>query len=205
MPRGGRAAWDEAGPLVPQAGVPTPYDDGQAECPVCARVLVASAFDLWCPRCGEDIFLSGVRCELAMALQMAASPRWALVRAVQAFELAMRSLYRRAAHMKWGAAEAHRRVRKHGMALGKLPRVEAIFRDELGTDIRDVIEATSVLRAKRNVIVHKGSVIDEIAMARAPQIGRLGGDIKVTPEEVAESIDTIQRVIEGLYARLIRT
>ena len=57
----------------------------------------------------------------------------------------------------------------------------------------------------RNVILHKGGVIDEKALQRAPYIGRLESDIRVTPQEVAESIDTIQRVIEGVYARLIRT
>lgn len=207
MPRRRRGVWDKAGPLVPQEGVPAPYDDGQAPCPVCARVSVAFAFDPWCPGCGTDIFLPRVRYELTMARQMEASPRWAFVRAVQSLERALERLYWWATYTRWGPTEADARTSRQGMVWGNLPKVAEILRKEFGADVRDVVEAPGVLRLRptRNVILHKGGVIDEKALRRAPDIGRLGGDLKVTPEEVAESIDAIQRVIEGVYARLFRT
>ena len=142
-----------------------------------------------------------------MALRMEASPRWALVRAVQALERALERLCWWATYTRRGLPEADDQARRYERAWGNFPQVVAIFRKEFGTEVRDLVETPPLLglRRTRNLILHKGGVIDEKALRRAPDIGRLGSDLRVTPEEVAESIDAIRRVIEGVYARLFRT
>ena len=210
----------------PPAPVVMPYEEElrrDVTCPDCTLAHAVFGIAVWCPDCGNDIFLTHVAAELDVVRKVlgeiggrrkrlgtrvaARDIENALEDIVSAFEAVLKFTYKRSLIPTLGEDKAEQRLRGLRNAFQNPGRAAEILRNELCVDLvemigRDSQESLGRTFQKRHPIVHNLGVVDRKYLEQRGGMGGLGREIPLTAREVEEAVDLTERVLAGVYKSL---
>ena len=210
----------------PPRPVVMPYEEElrrNVTCPDCTLAHAVFGIAVWCPDCGNDIFLTHVAAELDVVRKVLGEvggrterlgPRVAardienaLEDAVSAFEAVLKFTYKRSLIPTLGEEQVERKLRGLGNAFQNPVRAAEILRNELYVELEELIgceSQESLWRTiqKRHPITHNLGVVDRKYLEQGGGIGGLGREVPLTAREVEEAVNLTERVLAGVYTSL---
>lgn len=192
-------------------------------CPKCGLNHSVYGLAVWCPDCGEDIFLTHVFAEVSVVRAMlsdvarrrellgvrvaAKDIENCLEDTVSIMEAVLRALVRRALLQRGtDNAGVERYFRKLGNAFQNLERTRDILLNEFGIDISEAlsVKALGDIAAtfeKRHPITHNLGVIDKKYLQRARTIEDEGKEVLVVDTEVEAALEAVVTLSGFVHSR----
>jgi hypothetical protein len=197
-------------------------------CPRCTLEHAVFGLAIWCPDCGDDIFMTHVaaecasltasladverRRELLGARVAARDIENGLEDVVSVFEATLASILRRALAARGTAPDEITTLldKKVRNGLQNVDRARELYREHLAVDLaRDLSpEDVQFLRAtfeKRHPITHNLGLVDRKYLRRAESEELEGRDVRVTAADVGRAIDLTVKVVGDAYRELFPT
>lgn len=197
-------------------------------CPTCTLEHAVFGLAIWCPDCGNDIFMTHVaaecasltasladverRRELLGARVAARDIENGLEDVVSVFEATLASILRHALAARGTAADELTTLfdKKVRNGLQNLDRARELYRDHLAVDLaRDIPpDDLQFLRAtfeKRHPITHNLGLVDRKYLRRAESEELEGRDVRVTAADVGRAIDLTVKVVGDAYREIFPT
>lgn len=194
-------------------------------CPYCGLDHAVYGLATWCPDCGRDIFMTHVKAECDVIRKMLSDydNRYAnlgsriaardvensLEDTVSIFEAVLKALFIRFQRERGEGMEAIQASMKRRVRNGfqNIRRSAEIVAQELGvplvtSDEEDSLEVLTAVFEKRHPITHNLGVIDRKYLENAISAEREGREIRVTCNEVVETIDLAYGILKSLHDRL---
>ena len=194
-------------------------------CPHCGLDHAVFGLATWCPDCGKDILLTHVQAEVSVVHTMLGDvarrgelfgPRIAardlencLEDAVSIFEAVMKAFLIRHLKDRGETEEAIQALLEERIRNGfqNIERAATIVQNRMGVDLFEGIPSETVQRTKttfekRHPITHNLGVMDRKYLADARQDAQEGRDVRVTGEEIMQSLDVCLSALTNLHARL---
>jgi hypothetical protein len=215
----------ESGPPPP---VYHPFEEALQRtvvCPKCGLDHGVFGLAVWCPDCGEDIFLTHVESELGVIQAMLSDvPRRGkelghriatrdvencLEDAVSTYEAVLRALVIRELKNRGHEPEEIQDVlnRRVGNRLQSVPLSQHTIRELLDVDIFETVQEEEIGRLrqtfeKRHPITHNLGVVDRKYLQRLRVAEREGREILVTADEVSNAIAIVLKIVSEFHRRL---
>lgn len=197
-------------------------------CPKCTLEHAVFGLAIWCPDCGDDIFMTHVvaecasltaslgdverRRELLGARVAARDIENGLEDVVSVFEATLASILRRALVARGTAVDdvtglLDKKVRN---GLQNVDRARELYREYLVVDLARSLspEDLQFLRTtfeKRHPITHNLGLVDRKYLRRAESVELEGRDVRVTAADVGRAIDLTVKVVGDAYLVLFPT
>jgi len=194
-------------------------------CPKCRLDHGVFGLAVWCPDCGEDIFLTHVETELQVLKTMLSDiPRRqsdlghriaardvenCLEDTVSVYEAVLRAMAVRELRKRGKSAEEVQDTlkRRVGNKLQNVPLSGEIVEQLLGVKLFESFQPEEIdgLRQtfeKRHPITHNLGVVDRKYLERLQTAEREGREILVRPNEVLDAIALVLKIVTDLHRRL---
>jgi len=194
-------------------------------CPVCGLDHGVFGLAVWCPDCGNDIFLTHVETELQVLKTMLSDiPRRrsdlghriaardaenCLEDVVSVYEAVLRAILTRELRTRGKTKEeVDYNLKRHvANKLQSIPRSSETIEQLLGVNLFALFQQPEIDRLretfeKRHPITHNLGVVDRKYLDRLRTAEREGREILVRPEDVHEAIDLVLKVVTALHGRL---
>ncbi len=194
-------------------------------CPKCGLDHGVFGLAVWCPDCGEDIFLTHVEAELRVIQTMLSDiprrrkdlgPRIAardeencLEDVVSVYEAVLRAIVVRELRNRGKTMEEIQDTlkRRVGNKLQSVLLSQETVEQLLGRRLFEPFEQQEIDRLrqtfeKRHPITHNLGVVDRKYLERLRTAEREGREIRVTPGEVSDAISVVLKIVTDLHRRL---
>jgi len=194
-------------------------------CPHCGLDHSVFGLAMWCPDCGEDIFMSHVKTEYAVVRKMlsdiqrrkdelgnrvaARDIENALEDIVSIFEAVLRVLLRRLLTEKGISNEEIEEIFKKRVRnkFQNVKRAQQLLKDKFNVDLfsnpkPEDIDFLNNVFEKRHPITHNLGVVDKRYLENARTAEKEGRDIRVTAEEIEKAIGISIHILEDFHSRL---
>lgn len=194
-------------------------------CPKCGLDHAVFGFALWCPDCGQDIFMTHVEAEYGVVHTMlddvnrrrkqfgarvaARDLENCLEDTVSIFEATLKAFVRRRLRSLGESDETieevlQKRVRN---SFQNIECAQGVAREYLGVELFEALSenevcALKVAFEKRHPITHNLGIIDRKYIERAMQAEQEGRDILVTADEINDAVAFCQKVLKGTHLRI---
>lgn len=215
---------------APRRHVYRPFEENLLRALVCTHCgLNHAVFGLavWCPDCGNDIFMEHVKAEYGVVGTMLADvgrrrealgPRIAardlencLEDVVSIFEAVLKAMLRRHLISCGNTGEEIDTLFKDRIRNGfqNPKRAEEIIRNRMGHELfsgvaGDQVEQLCATFEKRHPITHNLGVVDRKYLAKAYETEREGREVTVSPEEIEVAMAVCIEVLERLHTNALR-
>jgi hypothetical protein len=193
-------------------------------CPHCGLNHSVYGLAIWCPDCGEDIFLTHVEAELSvihvmlgdvdrrrnqLGVRVAAKDlENCLEDTVSIFEAVLKALVKRYMLDKGETGgEIDRFFKKIGSAFQNVHKTENILTSQLGLSLfenvpDDEIEKLSQTYEKRHPITHNLGVVDKKYIERARSAEQEGKEVLVSASEIQQALELSMVTFQSLHRRM---
>lgn len=194
-------------------------------CPHCGLDHAVFGIAIWCPDCGEDIFLTHVDAELAVITAMlsdidrreevlgrrvaARDLENGLEDTVSIFEAVLKAIaLRKNKEDSPSDEDLQKFLKKIGMNFQSVDRAFEFFQKAFGLDLSTALEPKQVesLRVtfeKRHPITHNLGVVDRKYMERGYTAEREGREIRISRSEIESAIASVSKIFKYLHESLI--
>lgn len=192
-------------------------------CPHCTLDQTVFGLAMWCSDCGEDIFLTHVKAELAVTRLMvedvarreeqlgkrvaAKDLENCLEDAVSAFEAAVKAVVRRALIERGENHEqVETRLKKIGNAFQNIERTRKQLSTLFGYEpaVADPIwERLTSSFEKRHPITHNLGVVDRKYLEKVQRAEREGREVRITSAEVPRLLEDVSEAVSLIHKNLI--
>lgn len=195
-------------------------------CPNCTLDHAVYGLATWCPDCGTDIFLAHIEAELDVVRTMLADlerrekslGRRAAAKdlencledVVSIYEAVLKAILVRHFESQGKSNEEIQNVFKKSVRNGfqNIERAETLIRELTIHDLYANIDDASVASLKaafdmRHPITHNLGVVDRKYIERSMQGQQEGSEIRISKEEILDTLDTIIRVFRSAHEALI--
>jgi hypothetical protein len=197
-------------------------------CPKCTLEHAVFGLAIWCPDCGDDIFMTHVaaecasltaslgdverRRELLGARVAARDIENGLEDVVSVFEATLASILRRALAARGTAPDEITTLldKKVRNGLQNVDRARELYREHLAVDLGRGLSPEDVqfLRTtfeKRHPITHNLGLVDRKYLRRAESEELEGRDVRVAAADVGRAVDLTVRVVGDAYREIFPT
>ncbi len=191
-------------------------------CPHCTLDQTVFGLATWCSDCGEDIFLTHVKAELAVTRLMvedvarreehlgkrvaAKDLENCLEDAVSIFEAAVKAMVRRAL-IEQGEdhGEVETKLKKIGNAFQNMERVKKQLSTLFGYEpvAGPLWERLTLSFEKRHPITHNLGIVDRKYLEKVQRAEREGREIRITGTEISQLLEDVSDAISLIHKYLI--
>lgn len=193
-------------------------------CPHCQLEHSVFGLAIWCPDCGQDIFLTHVEAEFNVIRTMLADcdrrqeivGQRGLARdlenyledIVSIFEAVLKIKTRRyLVKQAMSEGDIERFFKKNGNAFQNISRAEAILQDQFGCELLQVLSESEIdgligTFEKRHPITHNLGVIDRKHLERVRSAEQEGKEVRVSKGELEQAIVLSMSIFQDLHHQL---
>jgi hypothetical protein len=204
-----------------------PFEEAMERVVVCPQCLLEHAvfgLAVWCPDCGQDIFMAHVEAEFSVTKTMLSDLQRrrdelgsrvasrdlgnCLEDVVTNYEAVLRAMLVRSLRAEsFGSDKIREILRPYGSRLQNVRASAEIFQKVLSFPLLDHLQPAKVAALiqtfeKRHPITRNLGIVDRKYLERLQSSEHEGREIRVRPEDISAAIKTVLEILEFAYKRL---